>query len=171
MVEHDQFPQSRDDAALDRHLLALKRFTPKPGFQDQVMARVRVRASALVRFPERSRAVATPRRLWWGSGLAAAGATGWTVALMNWLSNARLESIGTWMVAQIGQPLTTAATQAGAQVTGMLNFYAHAAYSAAGNALFPLIAASMLLPVLSSWGLYQTMKQPRGKRIAAYAAH
>jgi hypothetical protein len=134
------------------------------------MARVRMRSSSLVRFKERSKAVATPRRLWWGSGLAAASATGWSVALMNWLSGLQFDVIGARLSAQLGQPLVDAATQVSAYGERMLGFYAHALYSALGNAVFPLTAASMLIPVLSSWGLYQTMKQPRGKRIAAYAA-
>jgi hypothetical protein len=44
------------------------------------------------------------------------------------------------------------------------------AYQSFGNALFGVVAALMLLPVLSSWGLYQTMKQSRSTRVMAYAA-
>ena len=170
MVEHEQFPQSREDAALDRQLLDLKRFTPAEGFDDRVMARVRMRSSKLVRFEQRSRALITPRRLWWGSGLAAASATGWTIGLMSWLSGARLEMIGAFLSAQVAQPLSAGLMQAANLGIQSFNLYAHGAYSALGNALFALIAASMILPVLSSWGLYQTMKQPLGKRIAPYAA-
>ena len=170
MVEHEQFPHSREDAALDRQLLDLKRLTPREGFEDRVMARVRMRSSKLVRFKQRSAALVTPSRVWWGSGLAAAGSTAWTIALVNLFSSARLDSIAAFLSAQMIQPLSAGLTQASATGMAMLSNYAHSAYGTVGNALFGIIAASMILPVLSSWGLYQTMKAPRGKRIAAYAA-
>ena len=170
MVEHEQFPHSREDAALDRQLLDLKRFTPRAGFEDQVMARVRMRSSKLVRFKQRSRALVTPGRVWWGSGLAAAGSTAWTIGLVNLLSGARLDAIAAFLSVQLIQPLAVGLTQASATGAAMLNSYAHSLYGAVGNGLFGIITASMILPVLSSWGLYQTMKAPRGKRIAAYAA-
>lgn len=169
MVEYEQFPHSREDAALDRQLLDLKRLTPRDGFEDQVMARVRMRSSKLVRLKQRSRALVTPARAWWGSGLAAAGSTVWTIALVNLLSGARLDAIAAFFSAQLVQPLSSGLTQASASGAAMLNNYVHSAYAALGNGLFGVLAASMILPVLSSWGLYQTMKEPRGKRIAAYA--
>ena len=171
MVEHEQFPHSREDAALDRQLLDLKRFTPRNGFEDRVMARVRMRSSKLVRFKERSRALITPVRLWWGSGLAAAGATAWSIALVNLLTAPRLDTLAAFLSAQIVQPMSVGLTQASASGAAMLNNYAHTAYGALGNVLFGAIAASMILPVLSGWGLYQTIREPRGKRIAAHAAH
>jgi hypothetical protein len=170
MVEHDQFPQSREDAALDRQLLALKHFIPREQFEDQVMARVRMRSSKLVRFRERSRALLTPARVWWGSGIAAAGATAWSVALVSMLSSVRLDALAEFLSARLFQPASTGLTQASAYGASALSIYAHSAYAALGNALFGMIAASMFLPLVSGWGLYQTMKQPRGKRIAAYAA-
>jgi hypothetical protein len=36
--------------------------------------------------------------------------------------------------------------------------------------VYGLAAAAMFLPILCSGGLYLTMKQPSGKRIATYAA-
>ena len=169
MNEREESLDISPDPVLDKHLLGLQRFTPKAGFEDRVMARVRIPAPALVRVQTRVRRFASPARLWWASGLAAAGSAAWTVALATWLSALRPEVVMAWLSAQVAQPLWTAALQAatlGPRVLGSVL----SAYQSLGNALFLLVAGLMLLPVLSSWGLYTTMKQPRGKRVMAYAA-
>jgi hypothetical protein len=44
MTERDESLDIPPDPALDKHLLALQRFTPRAGFEDRIMARVRVPA-------------------------------------------------------------------------------------------------------------------------------
>ena len=89
---------------------------------------------------------------------------------MSLLSGVRLDALAEFLSVQLVQPASAGLTQASAYGAGTLSLYAHNAYAALGNALLGIIAALMFLPLISGWGLYQTMKQPRGKRIAAYAA-
>jgi hypothetical protein len=170
MNQRDEFVTTPEDAVLDKHLLALQRFAPRAGFQDRVLARVALPAPALVRVRERAGSLATPRRLWWASGLAAASSTAWIIGLANWLSAAKLGTATAWFSAEVELPLWSGALQATALASKALAFYAMTAYSALGNALFSVAAGAMIAPVLSTWGLYLTMKQTRGKRIPAYAA-
>jgi hypothetical protein len=170
MNERDEFLTFPEDAVLDKHLLALKRFGPHPGFEDRVLARVVLPAPALVAVRRRASAMATPRRLWWASGLAAASSTAWIVGLANWLSAAKLSAATAWLTAEAGLPLWSSALHVAALGSKTLTFYAMSAYSAFGNGLFGAAAVAMIAPVLGSWGLYLTMKQTRGKRIPAYAA-
>jgi hypothetical protein len=170
MNERDEFLNSPEDQVLDKHLLALKRFTPLPGFEDRVMARVRLPAPSLVKVRQRVGKLVTPRRVWWASGLAAASSTAWILALGSWLSGVGTQAVTAWLTAQVALPLWALALQGAALATKTIGFYALAAWGALGNAVFPVAAAAMLTPVLSMWGLYLTMKQTRVKRIPAYAA-
>jgi hypothetical protein len=170
MSEHEQYLTSPADAALDRYLLSLQRVAPRKGFEDRVMARVRIPAPALVRFRQRTRSLLSPRRLWWASGLAAASSTAWTVALVSSLAGLNPQALAASFSAAIAQPLMAMTLQGAALASEAVSFYALAAFSALGNALFAIVAALMFIPVLSTWGLYLTLKQTRGKRIAPYAA-
>jgi hypothetical protein len=170
MIEHDEFERTPADDVLDKHLLALKRFAPSAAFQDRVLARVPLRAvTAPVPVRRRARALATPRRLWWVSGLAAAGSTAWTIGIANWLSTANLQAAVAWLNTQVGGPLQAAALHGAALAGKAALYYGNAIYSSVGNGVFPIAAAAMIAPVLSGWGLYLTMKQHSIQRIPAHA--
>jgi hypothetical protein len=169
MNERDEFMTSPEDRVLDKHLLALKQFTPRPGFEDRVLARVRLPSPVLVKVRQRVIKLFTPRRVWWASGLAAASSTAWILALGSWLSGAGTQTVTAWLTAQVALPLWGFALQGAVLATKTIGFYALSTYGAMGNAIFPTAAAAMLTPVLSMWGLYLTTKA-HGKRIPAYAA-
>ena len=86
----------KEDQVLDQYLASLGRFSPGPGFEDRVMARVRV--SALV--PAAAGAVPAVRRRRWpvvawpASGLAALSST----ALTAWLAF-NFETLSAWATA------------------------------------------------------------------------
>jgi hypothetical protein len=171
MNEPNQFENAADELRLDKQLLALQHLAPRDGFEERVLARLRQPAPALVRFKARARSLITPTRVWWASGLAAASSTAWLVALFEWFSAGRgAPAASAALTANVLQPAWTAILQGAAVGAQAVGWYALAAYGALGNALFAVIAATMFLPVLSSWGLYFTMKQNRAKRIAAHAA-
>ena len=137
MSEHNEFPISREDTALDRYLRALPRFAPTSGFGDRVLARVRAPLSVRLRRAwSRVGALATPGRLWWTSGLMAASSTAWVVAAASWLSGARLGAAGAWLLARFGQPAWSGTLQAVATASQGMGHYALAAYTAFGTSLF-----------------------------------
>src|SRR5688572_25481653 len=149
MTEHDDFGASPEDALLDKQLLGLQHFAPHPGFADRVLARVARPGPALVRVRSRARSFVTPKRLWWTSGVAAAGSTAWILAVTSWLSGARLAAAGAWLNAEVGAPLSSAALQGATAAANGILYYVLAAYSALGDAIFPTVAATMIAPVLS----------------------
>jgi hypothetical protein len=90
----------RDDQVLDQHLAALGRFSPGPGFEDRVMARVRIPAPVPSVVPEIT-VPAVRRRRWpavaWPlSGAAAVSSTALTV----W-ATFNLETMAAWSAAQL----------------------------------------------------------------------
>ncbi|MBI4503448.1 MAG: hypothetical protein HY700_20100 [Gemmatimonadetes bacterium] len=165
MIDRDEFETSAEDLALNRHLLTLKRFTPSPGFENRVLARVRRQAPVLVPRPVPAAKVLTARRVWWASGLAAASSTAWIVALASWLSATGWETMALRFTGSVLLPAWGVALQGVA-----LAAKAAATAYALGNAWQGAAAAALIVPVLSTWGLYFTLKQPSGRRIAAYAA-
>jgi hypothetical protein len=79
-MNHGNSEMPDQDQILDRHLAALGSFAPRPGFEDRVMARVRIRAPAVAAV----RAVPARRRRWQAlvgpfAGVAAASSTALTV--------------------------------------------------------------------------------------------
>ena len=171
MNEHNEFQSDAADQRLDKHLLALQHFAPREGFDNRVLARLRQPAPALVRFRTRALSLATPGRLWWASGLAAASSVAWMVPLVQWFTTGPgMPAMNAWLMSQLVQPAWAAILHGATVAAQAAVWYALAAYGALGNALFGMLVVAMFLPVLSSWGLYFTLKTNRAKRIAAYAA-
>ena len=170
MTERDQTGMSAEDLALDRHLLTLQRFAPSPGFGDRVLARVRLPVPAVAWKRTVAKSLVTPRRLWWASGLAAASSTAWIVAAANWVSEGGWQALVSQFTSSVALPAWALALQLAALAGQQITTSVFGAYAAMGNAVYPAAAAAMITPVLSMWGLYLTLKQPHGKRIAAYAA-
>ncbi len=171
MTEHSEFNDPATDAALDRELLALKRFTPRPGFDNRVMARVIRRtpvpapAARAVRIPAR-KAPATPRRLWWTAGLAAAGSTVWTAAAASWATSGGWAASSAWLAVNVADPLRVATLQAAGAAGQNLAQFGATAFDNLGAGVFAIAAAAAITPVLSAWGLFLTMKQHSSKRMA-----
>ena len=148
-----------DDQVLDQHLASLGSFSPSPGFEDLVMARVRARAplaAATAPVP------AVRRRRWpvvaWPlSGAAALSST----ALTAWLAF-NLETLATWAAA-------TAISVALPAWHALLTWLAAASASlgstvaagALGFGLQPLIVALVLMNLavpVSLFGLYKVAR-------------
>ena len=91
------------------------------------------------------------------------------VAIGNWIAGGGIAAATGFLNAQVLIPLVAALPQMIAVATKTVVDSAMFVHGTFGNAVYGAAAAAMLLPVLSSGGLYLTMKQPRGKRIAAYA--
>jgi hypothetical protein len=149
-----------EDEVLDRHLASLGRFAPGPGFEDRVMARVRVGAQVAAAAPGAVPAVR--RRRWpvvaWPlTGVAALSST----ALTAWLAF-NFETLAAWATAGI----VSAAVPAWHAVLAWL-----AAASASGSAalvrgafgvgLQPLMIAFVLMNLavpVSLYGLYKVAR-------------
>src|SRR5689334_8127345 len=125
MNEHNELQDAAGDARLDKHLLALQHLAPRPGFEDRVLARLRQPAPALVRFRKVARSLATPRRVWWASGLAAASSTAWLVALGQWFSSGQgMPAMNAWLSAQVIQPGWSGVLQGSTAAARALAVYA-----------------------------------------------
>lgn len=171
MIDRDEPTPSEADLRLDLQLQSLQQFAPRAGFADRVMARVSLGAPVAVAVRKPARPIFTPARLWWASGLAAASSAALTVTAIGWMTAVvQTGALAAWLAANVAQTAWVATTQAATAGAQMLVFYALAVWGALGNAVFPLAAACMFLPMMSAWGLYFTLKQTSGKRIAAHAA-
>ncbi|MBI4421096.1 MAG: hypothetical protein HY560_09745 [Gemmatimonadetes bacterium] len=171
MTEFDPLQSAPDDPILDRYLRSLPRLAPRPGFEDRVLARVRKPLPMRVR---RARASlvswASPARLWWASGLAAASSAAWTVALGSWLSGVDPEVATALLVAEVGVPVWSTVLDWIALGSRMAGGWALGVYQFVGPAVFAGAGALALLPMLSAMGLYLIARQPRGRKVRAYAA-
>lgn len=171
MTEFDEFPMLPDDPVLDRYLRSLPRLVPRPGFEDRVMARVRRPLPMRVRRArERVLAFATPGRVWWASGLAAASSAAWTVTLWSWLSGGRLETAGAWLTTEVGLPALSAALDLVTAGSRLVTLWTLGTYQLLGPPVLAAGVTMMFVPVLAAWGLYLTARTPGGERIRAYAA-
>jgi hypothetical protein len=143
-----------EDQVLDRHLASLGRFSPSPGFEDRVMARVRVAAPGAVPAVRRRR---WPAVAWPLSGAAALSST----ALTAWLAF-NFETLATWATAGI----VSAAVPAWHAVLGWLAAVSASVSSgllagAFGLGLQPLIVAFVLMNLavpVSLFGLYKVAR-------------
>src|SRR5215471_3545464 len=104
MTEYEELPNSPEDLELDRQLRSVERFAPRPGFEDRVLARIRRPAPVVVRSRRLATAAASPRRLWWAAGLAAASSTAWLAALGRWVAGGGVSTLGAWLNAAVLVP-------------------------------------------------------------------
>jgi hypothetical protein len=167
MTEYEELPNSPEDLELNRQLRALERFAPRTGFEDRVMARVRQPAPVVVR-SRRLAALASPGRLWWATGLAAASSTAWLATLGRWVVGGGVSTLGAWLSTTVLVPAWTAMLQLNALAAQFLAGYAQVVYQAVGNTIFVALAGSLFLPLISTWGLYLTMKSGP-TRVVTYA--
>ena len=148
-----------DDQVLDQHLASLGRLSPSPGFEDRVMARVRVRAplAAAAATAPAARRRRWPVVAWPATGLAALSST----ALTAWLAF-NFETLTTWAAA-------TAISVALPAWHALLTWFAAASASlgsaiaagALGFGLQPLIVALVLMNLavpVSLFGLYKVAR-------------
>jgi hypothetical protein len=146
-----------DDQVLDQHLASLGRFSPGPGFEDRVMARVRIGAPVPAAAVPAVRRARWPMVAWPASGLAALSST----ALTAWLAF-NFETLASWATA-------TAIAAAVPAWHALLTWLAAASASlgsalaagALGFGLQPLIVAFVLMNLavpVSLFGLYKVAR-------------
>jgi hypothetical protein len=143
-----------EDPVLDRHLASLGRFAPSPGFEDRVMARVRIAAPGAVPAVRRRR---WPVVAWPLSGAAALSST----ALTAWLAF-NFETLATWATAGIMSAAVPAwhAVLAWLAATGA-SIGSATVSGAVGIGLQPLIVAFVLMNLavpVSLFGLYKVAR-------------
>jgi hypothetical protein len=153
-----------EDPVLDRHLASLGRFSPSPGFEDRVMARVRIAAPGAVPAVRRRR---WPVVAWPLSGAAALSST----ALTAWLAF-NFETLATWATAGIMSAAVPAwhAVLAWLAATGA-SIGSATVSGAFGIGLRPLIVAFVLMNLavpVSLFGLYKVARPV--VRMRSYAA-
>lgn len=149
-----------DDQVLDQHLASLGRFSPGPGFEDRVMARVRIPAPSpkvVTGVTPAIRRRRWPVVAWPASGVAALSST----ALTAWLAF-NFETLATWASAtalSVALPawhaLLTWLAAASASVGSAV------AAGAVGFGLQPLIVTLVLMNLavpVSLFGLYRVAR-------------
>jgi hypothetical protein len=160
-----------EDPHIHRFLATLPAFGPLPGFEDRVLAQVRVPAPVwLQRTRERTRTVAARRTFWILAGGLATGSAASTAALAILVATrpGLIELTGRWLVAQIAVP-------AWRMAVGFLSGFWSTLNTLVGT-LVPFgsglaaAAATVAILTLCTWGLYRTM-QPGLRARTPFHAH
>ena len=166
-------PLEDNDPVIDRYLSSLQQFTPRPGFEDRVMAMVEMPAPMPVRYIEKRAPVWLGTRFRWA--LAAASSVG-TVLWASLLSgvvgvnHTRLPALMASQATDLGLPLWRALLQVVANAGSQLGYFLGLIAASLWQALAAAIPTTIVVTLFCAWGLRRLTAQPPHVRARAYAS-
>ncbi len=159
----DNYVPDEDDRALDALFQTMRSFSPHPGFEDRVMARVRTPSPVwLQRLQDWGRSIVESRRTRWvARGLVGSSVISITLVVSLLVTN------GAEVSAFLGSQFGGVVLGVWRGALGLGSSVIRALYSAVGGgavsvmALLAIAALGSLAMLFNTWALYRLM-QPRG---------
>lgn len=159
-VTKKRVPPAEEDPEIHRYLASLPQFSPSPGFDDRVMARVFAPAPRwLQRMRQRWRSLVETGRIWWLLG-GVAGAYAVTLAslvVLLALNRAAVESFTSSLLSDIGLPMW----RGGLGVLASIIQEAYSVFSAttvSGAASLAAVISLASVLMANGWMLYRFMQ-------------
>ncbi len=159
--------ESEADASLDRLLETLPAFTPRPGFDDRVMARVRRPSPLAIRRAQAMVRVLGSRGAWALAAASAAGTILWSSMAASWLTanSYAIRSGVAGLVAELAVPLWREILRS--LLPAALSVVNYVLSGTLLPAMFSAAVIGIFLPPVCAWGLHRLMRPPRTGRVYA----